>query len=226
MTTLCICGIDTGIGKSVVTGLLARFLNEQNHRVITQKPVQTGSEGQSEDILTHRRLMESGWLEEDEQRLTCPYTFSFPGSPHLAARLAGQIIDPDTITAGTRALESRYEWVLVEGAGGLMVPLTDDLLFIDYLKQQNYPIVLVTSPRLGSINHTLMSLEIIRSRGLRLAGLVYNRYAPALKEIVQDSRQIFVKTLEQRGFGDKLIDLPQWPDQQTVHWEKITGSFS
>ena len=87
MTTLCICGIDTNIGKSVVTGLMARFLHEQGHKVITQKPVQTGCDGQSEDILTHRRLMETGWLEEDEQRLTCPYNFSFPGSPHLAAKL-------------------------------------------------------------------------------------------------------------------------------------------
>ena len=83
MTTLCICGIDTNIGKSVVTGLMARFLHEQGHKVITQKPVQTGCDGQSEDILTHRRLMETGWLEEDEQRLTCPYNFSFPGSPPL-----------------------------------------------------------------------------------------------------------------------------------------------
>lgn len=223
MTTLCICGIDTGVGKSVVTGLLARFLHEQNLRVITQKPVQTGCAGQSEDILTHRRLMESGWLEEDEQRLTCPYNFSFPGSPHLAARLAGQTIDPDTITARTRVLETRYEWVLIEGAGGLMVPLTDDLLFIDYLKQRSYPIVLVTSPRLGSINHTLMSLEVIRSRGLKLAGLVYNLQDQALWEIVQDSQQLFSRTLKAYGYEDSLVILPKWPDQRTVNWEKITA---
>ena len=223
MATLCICGIDTGIGKSVVTGLLARFLHEQGRRVITQKPVQTGCDGQSEDILTHRRLMESGWLEEDEQRLTCPYNFSFPGSPHLAARLAGQTIDPETITATTKVLENKYEWVLIEGAGGLMVPLTDDILFIDYLAQQNYPILLVTSPRLGSINHTLMSLEMIRARGLTLAGLVYNLYNSALREIVQNSQQVFTRALAENGFEDKLIVLPKWPDRQTVNWEKITG---
>lgn len=223
MTTLCICGIDTGIGKSVVTGLLARYLHEQDHRVITQKPVQTGCEGQSEDILTHRRLMESGWLEEDEQRLTCPYTFSFPGSPHLAARLAGQTIDTDAITATTRVLENQYEWVLIEGAGGLMVPLTEDILFIDYLEQQNYPVLLVTSPRLGSINHTLMSLELIQSRGLKLAGLVYNLFDTALKEIVQDSQQLFTKALTQRGFEENLVVLPKWPDQHAVNWGIITG---
>jgi dethiobiotin synthetase len=222
MTTLCICGIDTNIGKSVVTGLMARFLHEQGHKVITQKPVQTGCDGQSEDILTHRRLMETGWLEEDEQRLTCPYNFSFPSSPHLAAKLAGQTINPDTITSTTRLLEKNYEWVLIEGAGGLMVPFTKDLLFIDYLKQQNYPLLLVTSPRLGSINHTLMSLELIHSRGLKLAGLVYNLYDNALRDIVQDSQQIFTRALEKNGYGDKLIVLPKWPDRLTVNWEKIT----
>ena len=225
MATLCICGIDTGIGKSIVTGLLARFLYEQGHEVITLKPVQSGCDGKSEDILTHRRLMESGWLEEDEQRLTCPYNFSFPGSPHLAAKLAGQTIDQDTITATITALEKKYEWVLIESVGGLMVPLTDDLLFIDYLAQQQYPLVLVTSPRLGSINHTLMSLEMIRSRDLKLAGLVYNLYHNALHEIVEDSRQVFTRALEQNGFGDKLIVLPKWPDQRTVKWEKIIGTL-
>lgn len=224
MTTLCICGIDTNIGKSVVTGLLARFLHEQGHRVITQKPVQTGCDGQSEDILTHRRLMESGWLEEDEQRLTCPYNFTFPGSPHLAAKLAGQTINPDAITATTRLLEKKYEWVLIEGAGGLMVPFAENLLFIDYLEQQNYPLLLVTSPRLGSINHTLMSLELIRLRGLKLAGLVYNLYDNALRDIVEDSQQIFLTALAQNGYKDKMIVLPKWPSRLPVAWDKITGT--
>lgn len=226
MTTLCICGIDTGIGKSFVTGLLARYLDEQGHSVITQKPVQTGCEGQSEDILTHRRLMETGWLEADEKRLTCPYNFSFPGSPHLAARLAGVTIDPDTITATTKLLQQKYDWVLVEGAGGLMVPLTEELLFVDYLEQQGYPVLLVTSPRLGSINHTLMSLEVIRSRGLKLAGLVYNQYHKALQEIVQDSEMLFTQRLKQNGLEDKLVVLPKWPDQRPVNWDVLINNCS
>ncbi|HER63163.1 MAG TPA: ATP-dependent dethiobiotin synthetase BioD [Desulfobacteraceae bacterium] len=226
MATICICGIDTGIGKSMVTGLLARFLHEQGKEVITQKPVQTGSEGQSEDILTHRRLMESGWLEEDERRLTCPYNFSFPGSPHLAAALAGKTISPDTITATTRTLEQKYEWVLVESAGGLMVPLTDKILFLDYLAQHHYPVVLVTSPRLGSINHTLMCLEMLRSRSLKLAGLVYNLHDKALREIVQDSQRFFSRALAGYGFADNLVVLPEWPAQRAVRWQKIIDSCS
>lgn len=221
MTTFCICGIDTGIGKTMVTGLLGRYLLDHGYSVITQKPVQTGCTGRAEDILIHRRLMETGWLSEDEKRLTCPYNFSFPGSPHLAARLAGQTIDPAKITAATRKLEQSYEWVLVEGAGGLMVPLTENLLFVDYLAQRNYPVLLVTSPRLGSVNHTLMSLEILRSRNLRLAGLVYNLHDNALREIIEDSKRYFRTALLRLGYGDGMVVLPKWPDQGTIAWDKV-----
>jgi dethiobiotin synthetase len=130
-------------------------------------------------------------------------------------------IDLETIVTTTRVLEKQFDWVLIEGAGGLLVPLTDDLLFIDYLAQQNYPLLLVTSPRLGSINHTLMSLEIIHTRGLNLAGLVYNLYDNALREIVRDSQQVFEKAMGKYDLGDKLVILPKWPDQLTVEWDKI-----
>lgn len=221
MTTFCICGIDTGIGKTMVTGLLGRYLLDHGYSVITQKPVQTGCTGRSEDILTHRRLMETGWRREDEMRLTCPYNFSFPGSPHLSARLADQTIDPGTIAAATRKLEHNHDWVLIEGAGGLMVPLTEDILFLDYLQQHNYPILLVTSPRLGSINHTLMSLEMLRSRNLRLAGLAYNLYDTTFREIVEDSQRYFRNALNRLGYGDIMVVLRKWPDQGRIAWEKI-----
>ena len=139
MPTLCICGIDTGIGKSFVTGLMARHLLDREKKVITQKLVQTGSSSyRPEDILTHRKLMEVGWLDEDEQKLTCPYSFSFPGSPLLASRLEGRSIIPQVMYDATHRLEERYDWVLVEGAGGLLVPLTDNLMLIDYLARHKY----------------------------------------------------------------------------------------
>jgi len=224
MPTLCLCGIDTDIGKSVATGLMARHLLEQAEPVITQKLVQTGCTGRPDDILFHRRLMETGWLEEDEQRLTCPYCFSFAGSPHLAARLAGRTIDPLTITKATRALEKRFRWVLLEGAGGLLVPLTENLTLLDYLESQDYPLVLVTSPRLGSINHTLMSLTILQSRGLKLAGLVYNLYNSGPNEIVQDTLRIFSRALLEHGFADNIVVLPTWPHPRRVDWHRLISS--
>jgi dethiobiotin synthetase len=224
MPTVCVCGIDTGIGKSMATGLLARYLVEEGWSVVTQKLVQTGCCGRSSDVLLHRRLMESGWLEEDEQQLTCPYCFSFAGSPQLAARLAGSSIDPDRITTATRRLESRFDWTLLEGAGGLLVPLTEKMTLLDYLTAMDYPLLLVTSPRLGSINHTLMSLEVVRARRLRLGGIIYNLFEPAPDEMVRDSRHLFARALREHGFADTILDLPAWPQSSSSDWSELLAS--
>ena len=100
--------------------------------------------------------------------LQCPKIFSYPCSPHLAARIDNRPIDFDKIENATQELARRYDTVLVEGAGGLMVPLTGEYLTIDYIADKNYPLIFVTSGKLGSINHTLLSLEAIGHRGITL----------------------------------------------------------
>lgn len=207
MTILAVCGIDTGVGKSLVTGLLARRLLEQGTGVTTMKLVETGGSGRSQDILLHRRLMGRGWDADDETGLTCPYLFPCPASPHLAARLAAGRVETTRLDQCLTALRDKYATVLLEGAGGLLVPLTDELLLADFLAERGLPILLVTSARLGSINHTLLSLEAIRARGLVLAGLVYNHHPPALPEIETDSRRLFRRWLERLGLACPLIDL-------------------
>lgn len=117
---------------------------------------------------------------------TMPEIFTYPASPHLAARLDGRPVDFAKIEAAGQRLAERYDAVLVEGAGGLMVPLTDDMLTIDYVAEKDLPLILVTSGRLGSINHTLLSLEAIQSRGLRLEILAYNLYPETDDKIIRD----------------------------------------
>jgi dethiobiotin synthetase len=204
---IAITGIDTNIGKTVVTGLLARFLLEQGRRVITQKVAQTGCSGFSEDIATHRQLMGLSLLAEDQQGLTCPYTFPRPCSPHLAAALAGRQIDPHIIRQATHALTSRYEMALLEGAGGLLVPLTEDFLFLDYLEQEGLPLIVVSSPRLGSINHTLAALELARNRGLTVLGIAYNRYQENDPVIANDSARLFLRALHRYGHHPCVLDI-------------------
>ena len=206
-SVIAITGIDTDIGKTVATGFLGRYLLEQGKRVITQKLVQTGCTGLAEDILTHRRLMGQELQPEDQQGLTCPYVFAKPCSPHLAASLAGQVIDPEVIRTATRTLTARYELVLLEGAGGLLVPLTADLTFLDYLEQEGYPLIVVSTPRLGSINHTLSVLELARNRGLTVQGIVYNRYQESDPVIAEDTTQIFSRYLRRYGHHDCIVDL-------------------
>jgi len=181
MSVLFVSGIDTDIGKTYATGLLAKALMQQGVNVITQKLVQTGISKQADgelgiadDILSHRQLMGMPLQPCDLDFTTCPYRYEKPASPHLSAALANQPLNINVITDATKALQADYEMVLLEGAGGLLVPINEQLLTLDYIAERGYPIVLVTSGRLGSINHTLLSLEAIKSRGLMIHSVIYN----------------------------------------------------
>lgn len=171
-----VSGTDTGVGKSYAAGYLARVWNASGCRIITQKLVQTGNTGVSEDIEVHRKIMGCGMLPEDEAGLTMPEIYSYPCSPHLAAEIDGRPVDFQKIEACTAALSERFDAVLLEGAGGLMVPLTRTLLTLDYVAEKGYPLILVTSGKLGSINHTLLSLEAAKHHGLHLKMLVFNMF--------------------------------------------------
>lgn len=171
-----VSGMDTGIGKSYATGYIAKEWNKQGIKTITQKFIQTGNQSVSEDIELHRRIMQTGFLSEDEERLTMPEVFTYPCSPHLAAEIDKRPIDFAKIAHATDILSERYDAVLLEGAGGLMVPLTRSYLTIDYIAQQQLPLIFVVSGRLGSINHILLSFEAIRNRNIRLHTLAYNLF--------------------------------------------------
>ena len=221
-----VCGIDTDVGKSVVTGLLARHLMDQGKVVITQKPVQTGCEDRPEDLLQHRKFMGTGWLAPDEQGLTCSYCFPLPASPHLAAERAGTEIDPARLDSATDTLVGQVDQLIIEAAGGLLVPLTRKLLLLDYLQTRSFPLILVTTPRLGSINHTLLCLEAIKHRNMDLLGLVYNIHGGGHRPeiapgIVADSLQVFREALGRYGFPEKVVLLPDIKESRSVHWDTL-----
>ncbi|WP_448761784.1 dethiobiotin synthase [Acinetobacter tandoii] len=204
-----ISGIDTGIGKTYTTGYLAKLWNAQGQQVITQKLIQTGNVDVSEDIQQHREIMGTGWLPEDESKLTMPEIFSYPASPHLATKLDGRDIDFAKIEAATQQLAEKFEVVLLEGAGGLMVPLTTELLTIDYLEQKKFPVILVSSGRLGSINHTLLSLEALKARGLSLYALAYNLNDESQDPLISKDTSEYLKAYLEKHFPDALwIDIP------------------
>ena len=188
-----VSGIDTDIGKTVATGMLAKQLLQQGKSVITQKPVQTGCQNIADDIAVHRNIMGIPMQEADKQRLTMPEIFSYPASPHLAARLDGRTLDLHKIRTATQQLAAQYEIVLVEGAGGLMVPLTENLLTIDYIQQQAYPVILVTSGRLGSINHTLLSFSALKQYGIQLHSLIFNHIHDSKDETVAGDTLEYLK---------------------------------
>lgn len=204
-----ISGIDTGIGKTYATGYLAKRWNEQGKRTITQKLIQTGNVDISEDIQQHRDIMQMGWFAEDDSKLTMPEIFTYPASPHLASKIDGRDIDFQKIDTATKQLCERYDAVLLEGAGGLMVPLTTELLTIDYVVEKNFPVILVSSGRLGSINHTLLSLEAMKQRGVKLYALAYNLNDESQDEVISKDTSDYLKAYLAKYFPNaQWIDIP------------------
>lgn len=173
---LFIAGTDTNIGKSVVTGLLARFLLGQGYSVVTQKWVQTGAaENSPGDIDIHLRLMEKDGKEYRQYLpLMLPYSFPLPSSPHLAARLAKRKINPDQLIKSTKSLARHFDYVLIEGTGGLLVPLENQTLFVDVVKKMSLTVILVAGNKVGAINHTLLSIEALKKRKINILGIIWN----------------------------------------------------
>ena len=182
-----ITGIGTDVGKSWATGWLAKKLMQEGNSVITQKFIQTGNVGRSEDIEVHRSIMGISMTKEDSEMLTAPEIFSYPCSPDLASKIDGRDIDFDKIARATDMLASRYDIVLIEGAGGIMVPLKGSYLTIDYIKDMDLPVILVINGQLGSINHTLLTLYAIKKYDIKLAEVIYNQYFDKDDTICKDT---------------------------------------
>lgn len=205
-----ISGIDTDAGKTYATAFYAQKLINSGISVITQKFIQTGCVGSSEDIESHRRLLGTGMLPEDESGLTAPVIFSYPASAQLAARLDGQEIDLKAIENATNELLNRYDCVLIEGAGGLMVPITDTYFAIDYVAEQKLPLVLVTNGRLGSINHTILSLEAIKAREIDLKAVIYNTFFDKDKVIAEDTKAFIGRYLKRNFQNAQYLEMPSF----------------
>lgn len=203
-----ISGIDTDSGKTIVTGLIAKFLLSENKKVITQKLVQSGCSGIAGDIIIHRKIMGIDLLPEDISKITCPFVFSHPSSPELAASLENKKIDIDIINKNTGRLSKNYDFVLIEGAGGLMVPVTKEKMIIDIISENNYELILVTNSKLGSINHTLLSIEVCKKYNILLKAVIYNNHPVADEFILNNSRQVIREYLKNIFPDTVFLDVP------------------
>ena len=189
-----VSGIDTDAGKTYCTAWLAKQLNGKGIRTITQKFIQTGNSGRSEDIELHRSIMGCGMLPEDQDFTTAPEIFSYPASPLLASKIDKRPVDFEKINNATKRLADKYDVVLVEGAGGLMVPLAENMLTIDFIARSGYPLVFVTSGRLGSVNHTLLGLEAVAARNINLYMVMYNLYPANPDTTISDDTRCYLRS--------------------------------
>jgi dethiobiotin synthetase len=176
---LAITGTDTGVGKTELGCGLARAFKEQGIKVGVFKPVETGCKKHRGMLIgedAQRMIQASGaGLKMDE---VAPYRFSLPSAPLSAARAEGKEILFEKIFQVFDELAGEFELMLVETAGGLLVPVNDNFLFADLLKPMNLPVLIVAEDRLGVINQVLLTIESARSRGLQILGVILNQTKP------------------------------------------------
>ncbi len=171
-----ITGTDTEVGKTMVTGLLGHYLLDSGINVVTQKWIQTGCAGTSEDIETHLAVMGRTSLDyRDNIDDMSPYVLKYPASPHFAASLEGVNIEISNIKDSFARLSNKFDIILSEGAGGVLVPLDTKTMMVDIAGILGLPAVVVVGNRLGAINQTLMTIEVLRQRNIPILGIVFNR---------------------------------------------------
>jgi dethiobiotin synthetase len=197
-----VTGTDTGVGKTLVSCTLMLDLRRRHKRVVGMKPVAAGTVptphgDDNEDVLALRAAGNVAVPRE----LDNPYCLPLPMSPHLAARAAGETIDICLLSRRYRELAAHADAVVVEGAGGFLVPLNDTQTGADLAQALDLPVLLVVGLRLGCLNHALLTQEAIRARGLRLAGWIANRVDPAMRAADEN-----IATLRDR------IDAPLWAE--------------
>lgn len=193
MDGLFVTGTGTEVGKTVVAAVTAHSLAASGKRVAVFKPAVTGLEepGEADHELLRRA---SGSTQSDEE--IAPYRYGPPASPHLAAETAGERIDPARLLAGARAAAASAETLVCEGVGGFLVPLAGDYLVRDLAAELGLPVAIAASPGLGTINHTLLTIEAVRRAGLQVAVVVLTPW-PASPSAIEESNRETIGALGQ-----------------------------
>lgn len=199
-----VTGTDTGVGKTLVACALLHAFASMGKSVTGMKPVAAGAARSAGGLVNEdvESLRAAGNTKCDAVAMN-PYCFEAAIAPHIAAEQSGVRMSLDRIVAAYRELAGRADVVIVEGAGGLRVPLNDQSDTADLMQRLDLPVVLVVGMRLGCINHALLTEEAILARGLRLAGWVANRIDPAMP--VADEN---IATLQARLKAQCLGTLP------------------
>ena len=206
-----VTGTGTEVGKTVVAAVIARSLVAAGARVAVFKPATSGmDDGREPDHVLLRRAAGSTQRDDD----IAPYRYGPPLSPHLAAELAGAQIDPALLLAAARRASGRADVLVVEGVGGLLVPLTLGYLVRDFARELGLPVVIAADPGLGTINHTLLTIEAARAVGLELALVVLTPW-PADPSVVERSNRDAIERLgsvQVKPLPELVLGAPEsWP---------------
>lgn len=169
------CGTDTGVGKTIVTAALCARFQEEGIRTAAFKPVESGCRGGKHARRADTELLKKiGRLPESLDELN-PYYFAEELAPGIAATRAGKKVSFPKISRALRALQKKYDLVLVEGAGGLLVPIAGSRTNLDLIRHLKVPVLLVARLGLGTINHTLLTLDCLNRHQIPVMGVILNQ---------------------------------------------------
>ena len=230
---LLITGTDTGVGKTLVAGAIADWFRRRGSRVGVAKPCATGC--------VHRR---EGLVSEDAEFLAhcadarfplhviCSQCYAEPLAPAIAGERSGRPLDWEMIDRCLLAMARDSDVMIVEGIGGLMVPMDSKLTFLEVARQLQLPAVIVARPALGTINHTLLTIAALREAGVRIAGVVIDRYPAESASIAEETNPRAIERwgkvpvlclVPEEKLGGPTLPLGVVAAIETVDWQALAG---
>jgi dethiobiotin synthetase len=210
-----VTGTGTEVGKTVVAAVLARTAAVAGQKVAVFKPAVSGIEALAGAEADHELLRRAAGCDQSADEIA-PYRYGAPVSPHLGAELAGEAIDPERLRSAAAAAAAGAEVLVVEGVGGFLVPLTAGYLVRDFAVDLGLPIVIAAAPGLGTINHTLLTIESVRAAGLDPALVVLTPWASEPTEIERSNRA----TIERLG-AVQVATLPPLDLDRPDGWPRL-----
>ena len=191
-----ITGTDTGVGKTLVAGGIAALFKNKGTNVGVMKPIATGCKRVDNNLVSDDAVFLKSIAEvEDEYALINPVNFEQPLAPSIAARLSNTKIDIEKVRTSYDILCERHDYMIVEGIGGLLVPIDEYYFVVDMAEEMELPVIVVCSPTLGTINHTLLTVSYARQHGLDVKGIIINESAENCDTIVKDTNTDEIKRL-------------------------------
>lgn len=202
-----ITGTDTGVGKTLVAAAFALHLKKRGVSVGVMKPIETGTVA-GKDSRSDAARLQSIIESQEPLGAICLYSFELPVAPLTAAQLSGQPINLDTIKKIYTLLSNQYECMVVEGVGGVHVPITRNANVMDLVKQLRLPVVIVGRSGLGGINHALLTIDALRRKKIPMIALVLNRTEPVRSALARAQERSTIEILRKQAGIPVLGPLP------------------
>jgi dethiobiotin synthetase len=193
---LFITGTDTGVGKTLIAGVIAEILRQSGKKVGVFKPVATGCKKTPQGLVSQdARFLAHCAGGEFGLDIINPITFELPAAPFACEKAENKKVDLEKIAAAYKQICQKSDFVIVEGIGGIKVPITADIDVLSLAKSFDLPVVIVARSKLGTINHTLLTIDAVRRSGLLLAGIIINGYDEKASDLAEKTNAATIKEI-------------------------------